>query len=281
MNPTVAIIAQGAMGSAVGKRLVERGLAVTTSLAGRSEASVKRARVAGMTAASDEDVARADFFLSIVPPADALSLAEKMAALIARSNRKPIYVDCNAVNPPTKTKIARVIAQCDSPFVDVGIIGAPPQQGHEGPAMYASGQDATRFAPLGSFGLDVRVIEGPIGAASALKMSYAGITKGLTALASAMLLAATREGAAEALQGELARSQPALLAWFKRSVPNMFPKAYRFVGEMEEIADFVGEDAAAHQMFEAYAELYRRIAADFDGKKDETGALAKFLDHKS
>jgi L-threonate 2-dehydrogenase len=281
MHPTVAIIAQGAMGSAVGKRLVERGLAVTTSLAGRSEASVKRARVAGMTAASDEDVARADFFLSIVPPADALSLAEKMAALIARFNRKPIYVDCNAVNPPTKTKIARVIAQCGSPFVDVGIIGAPPQQGHEGPAMYASGQDATRFAPLGSFGLDVRVIEGPIGAASALKMSYAGITKGLTALASAMLLAATREGAAEALQGELARSQPALLAWFKRSVPNMFPKAYRFVGEMEEIADFVGEDAAARQMFEAFANLYTRIATDFDGKKDETSALAKFLDHKS
>jgi 3-hydroxyisobutyrate dehydrogenase-like beta-hydroxyacid dehydrogenase len=269
------------MGSAVGKRLVERGLPVMTSLAGRSEASGKRARAAGMTAASDEDVARADFFLSIVPPADALNLAEKMAALIARSNRKPIYVDCNAVNPPTKCKIARVIADTGSPFVDVGIIGGPPQAGYDGPAFYASGGDAGRLAPLGGFGLDVRVIEGPIGAASALKMSYAGITKGLTALASAMLLAATREGAAGALQSELARSQPALLAWFKRAVPNMFPKAYRFVGEMEEIADFVGEDAAARQMFEAYAKIYERIAADFEGKKDETGALAKFLDHKS
>jgi len=280
MNPTVAIVAQGAMGSAVGKRLVERGLSVTTSLAGRSEASAKRARAAGMTAASDEEVARADFFLSIVPPSDALTLAEKMAALIARSNRKPIYVDCNAVNPPTKGNIARVIAACGSPFVDVAIIGGPPVPGQEGPAMYASGQDATRFAPLGSFGLDVRV-DGPIGAASALKMSYAGITKGLTALASAMLLAATREGAAEALQAELARSQPAMLAWFKRAVPSMFPKAYRFVGEMEEIADFVGDDEAARQIFDAFAKLYTRIAADFGGKKEETGALAKFLDHKS
>ena len=281
MNPIVAIIAQGAMGSAVGKRLVERGLAVTTSLAGRSEASAKRARAAGMMPVSDEEVARADFFLSIVPPADALPMAEKMAALIARSNRKPIYVDCNAVNPPTKTKIARVIIETGSPFVDVGIIGAPPQAGYDGPAFYASGQDAVRFAPIGGFGLDVRVIEGPIGAASALKMSYAGITKGLTALSSAMLLAATREGAAAALQAELARSQPALLAWFKRAIPNMFPKAYRFVGEMEEIADFVGDDAAARQMFEAYAKLYERIAADFEGKQDETGALARFLDHKS
>jgi L-threonate 2-dehydrogenase len=281
MNPTVAIIAQGAMGSGVGRRLVERGLSVTTSLAGRSEASAKRARAAGMTAASEEEVARSDFFLSIVPPADALTLAEKMAALIARSNRKPIYIDCNAVNPPTKNKIARVIAACGSPFVDGGIIGAPPAQGYDGPAIYASGPDAARFAPLGSFGLDVRVMEGPIGAASALKMSYAGITKGLTALASAMLLAASREGAADALKAELARSQPALLTWFKRSVPNMFPKAYRFVGEMEEIADFVGEDEAARQMFEAYTKLYERIAKDFDGKKEETGALAKILDHKS
>ena len=280
MNPTVAIIAQGAMGSGVAKRLVERGLTVTTSLAGRSEASAKRARAAGMAPVSDEEVARADVFMSIVPPADALGLAEKMAALIARSNRKPIYVDCNAVNPPTKTKIGRVIAECGSPFVDVGIIGAPPQ-GNDGPAIYASGQDAPRFAPIGACGLDVRVIEGPIGAASALKMSYAGITKGLTALASGMLLAASREGAAEALQAELARSQPAMLAWFKRAVPNMFPKAYRFVGEMEEIGDFVGDDAATRKMFEAFAELYTRIAADFDGKKEETGALAKFLEHKS
>ena len=281
MNPTVAIVAQGAMGSAVGRRLVERGLQVTTSLAGRSEASAQRARAAGMIAVSDEEVARADFFLSIVPPVDALALAEKMAALIARSNRKPIYVDCNAVNPPTKSKIARVIAHAGGPFVDVGIIGGPPAQGYDGPAFYASGPDATRFAPLGGFGLDVRVIEGPIGAASALKMSYAGITKGLTALSSAMLLAATREGAAAALQNELARSQPALLAWFRRSVPSMFPKACRFVGEMEEIADFVSEDEAARQMFEAYAKLYARLAVDFGSKQTETGALAAFLDRKS
>jgi 3-hydroxyisobutyrate dehydrogenase-like beta-hydroxyacid dehydrogenase len=281
MNPTVAVIAQGAMGSAVGRRLVERGIAVTTSLAGRSAASAMRARAADMIAVSDEEVARADFFLSIVPPAEALALAEKMAQLIARSNRKPIYIDCNAVNPPTKNEIARVIAKAGCPFVDVGIIGAPPQQGYDGPAFYASGPDAPRLAPLGGFGLDVRVIAGPIGAASALKMSYAGITKGLTALSSAMLLAATRAGAAEALQQELARSQPALLAWFKRAVPNMFPKAYRFVGEMEEIADFVGEDAAARQMFEAYAALYARLAADFAGQRDETNALAAFLERKS
>ncbi|MFL5338004.1 MAG: DUF1932 domain-containing protein, partial [Geminicoccaceae bacterium] len=62
-----------------------------------------------------------------------------------------------------------------------------------------------------------------------------------------------------------------------RQVPAMFPKAYRFVAEMEEIADFVGEDAAARQMYEGYAKLYARLAADFDGDKREIGALTEFV----
>src|SRR5687767_6794426 len=123
MNPTVAIVAQGAMGAGVGARLVERGLHVITSLAGRSEASARRAKAAGMVAVSDQECAEADFFLSICPPSDALALAQKMAALIAPGNKKPIYVDCNAVSPPTKVVIGNAILHAGSPFVDVGIIG--------------------------------------------------------------------------------------------------------------------------------------------------------------
>ena len=279
MHPTVAVVAQGAMGSAVAGRLVERGIHVVTSLVGRSEASAKRAKAAGMVAVSDQETARADFFLSIVPPSDALSLAEKMAAIIGPTNHKPIYVDCNAVNPPTKQRIGAAIMKAGCPFVDCSIIGGPPKEGYS-PALYASGEDATRFAPLGEFGLDVRLIEGPIGAASALKMSYAGITKGITALASMMMLAATRGGVAEGLRKELELSQPHLLTWLQRAVPAMFSKAYRFVGEMDEIADFAGEDEAARQMYEAIAAFYTRLADDFEGKQEETGALATFLKKK-
>jgi len=127
MNPTVAVVAQGAMGAGVGGRLVERGLRVVTSLAGRSEDSAKRAKAAGMVTVSDQELARADYFLSILPPSDALALAEKMAALIGPSNHKPIYVDCNAVSPPTKIEIGHVIVRAGSPFVDAGIIGESPQ----------------------------------------------------------------------------------------------------------------------------------------------------------
>jgi 3-hydroxyisobutyrate dehydrogenase-like beta-hydroxyacid dehydrogenase len=277
MKPIVAVIAPGAMGSAVGALLVDHGLEVTTTLAGRSAASAARAHKAGMKPVPDEDVVRADFVLSIVPPADALSLAEKLAPLLGSNNRKPLYVDCNAVSPPTVERIAAIIADTGAPFVDAGIIGPPPKPGGKPTAFYASGADAPRFATLRDFGLDVRVIEGPIGAASALKMSYAGITKGITALASAMMLAATRAGTAQALQRELSQSQPELLAWFTRQIPLMYSKAYRWVAEMEEIAGFVGEDKAAREMFDGTARFYERIARDEESSKQETQALSTFL----
>jgi len=280
MNPTVAVVAQGAMGAGVGGRLVERGLRVVTSLAGRSEASAKRAKAAGMVPVSDQECAKADFFLSILPPSDAMALAEKMAALIAPSNHKPVYVDCNAVSPPTKVQIGQVIAKAGAPFVDAGIIGGPPKAGYDGPGIYASGPNADKFTPLADFGLVIHAMQGPVGAASAMKNSYAGITKGFTALGAMMLLAATRGGVADGLRAELERSQPALLPWLQRSIPAMYSKAYRYVGEMEEIGSYVGEDPAAAKMFESFADFYTRLAADFEGKHEETDALSAFLKPK-
>src|SRR5439155_249607 len=103
------------------------------------------------------------------------------------------------------------------------------------------------------------------------------ITKGLTALASIMLLAATRAGTADALKRELEQSQPQLLAWFARQVPSMFDKAYRWVAEMDEIAAFVDEDPAGEKLFSTTAELYRRLAADAAGANTETEMLARFF----
>ena len=279
MNPTVAIIAQGAMGAGVGARLVERGLRVVTSLSGRSSASAQRAQAAGMIAVSDEECVQADFFLSICPPSDAMALAQKMAALIARGSKKPNYVDCNAVSPPSKVKIGEVILQSGAAFVDIGITGLPPKPGHS-PNLHASGPDAAKVGVLNDFGIKVNVINGPVGAASALKMSYAGITKGTTALGSMMMLAATRAGVGELLRSELERSHGALVAQFQRAIPDMFDKAYRFDGEMLEIADFVSEDKQAQQMYHAISEFYTRIAADHAGKREETGALAAFVKKK-
>jgi putative dehydrogenase len=277
MNPVVAVIAPGMMGAAVAGRLVENGLKVLTSLTGRSAETLARAKKHGLTSASDEEIAAADFILSILPPGDAVALAQRFAGALTASNSKPVFVDCNAVSPPTVERIAAVIAPTGSPFVDAGIIGAPPKPGDAGPRFYASGPQAQRFAKLKDFGLDVRLLGGPMTAASAMKMSYAGITKGTQALGAVMLLAATRGGTADALLAELQSSQPQMLAWLKRSLAQMPPKAYRWVAEMHEIADFVGEDPAGHELYVGAAHFYEQIAQDFAGEKKDVAALEAFL----
>jgi L-threonate 2-dehydrogenase len=261
MTHCVAIIAPGAMGAAVGQRLRENGVRVLTSLADRSAESAARARRAGLEAVDDETLASAaEIVLSIVPPAQALPLAERLQPVLLRAAPRPVYVDCNAVAPETVRRIAQCLGDAGCPFVDAGIIGGPPKPGAAGPRFYVSGGEAHRLEMLRAGGLDIRVLDGPVGAASALKMSYAALTKGLTALGAAMMLGAVRGGVAEALRAELGGSQPALLAWLARQVPSMYPKAYRWVAEMEEIAAFLDEDPAARQMFLGAARLYERLA---------------------
>jgi 3-hydroxyisobutyrate dehydrogenase-like beta-hydroxyacid dehydrogenase len=265
------------MGAAVGKRLADNGLKVLTALRGRSQETQARAKEAGIASASDEEIAASDFILSILPPGDALSLAQHFAPVLKASNAKPVYVDCNAINPVTVDKVAAAIAPTDCPFVDAGIIGSPPKPGDAGPRFYASGPAARRFATLRDHGLDIRVLDGALSAASALKMSYAGITKGTQAIGAAMMLAATRAGSADALFAELSSSQKEMFAWFKRGLSQMPPKAYRWIAEMHEIAGFVAEDPAAHELYEGAARFYERIAEDFDGEKKDVSALTKFL----
>jgi len=277
MTPTVAIIAPGNMGSAVGARLTENKLKVLTSLAGRSAASAARASAAGMAAVDDARLTEADFLLSIVPPGDALALAKRLTDVLTAANKKPVYVDCNAVSPNTVLDIAEVVAATGCPFVGAGIIGPPPKPGSSNTKFYAAGPAAGLFAKFNDYGLIVRVLEGPLTAASALKMSYAGITKGFQALGAAMMLAATRGGSAAALKAELAESQPALLGYLTRQTRAMYPKAYRWVAELEEIAAFVGKDHPEHAMLEAAARLYERIAADVAGEKKEIGKMDVFL----
>jgi 3-hydroxyisobutyrate dehydrogenase-like beta-hydroxyacid dehydrogenase len=276
MKPTVAVIAPGNMGAAVGARLVQQGLEVLTSLEGRSAASAERAAAAGMRPVADAEIAQADFLLSIVPPGQALPLAERLSPALDAGNHKPLYVECNAVSPATVRRIAEVVAETGCPFADAGIIGPPPKVGDAGPRFYVSGREARQVEALGGYGLDVRAMDGEAGDASALKMSYGGLTKGLTALGSALVLGAHRAGVSDALHAELAASQPALLAYLTRSVPAMFSKAYRWVAEMEEIASFLGEDAE-RDMYEGTAALYERLASDFDGSKTEIDTLAKFF----
>ena len=208
MNPIISIMAQGGMGAATAARLVEKGLEVRTDLTGRSAASAERAARAGMKIVSEDVLAGADFLLSIVPPAHAISLAKRLSPALGRAARKPTYVDLNAVNPQTTKKVAQIVQATGARFVDGGIIGGPPRAGYEGPAYYVSGADAKLVEALAPFNLKIVVLDAPIGAASALKMSYAGITKGLIAIGCSMILAAQRAGVSDPLYKELSAARP-------------------------------------------------------------------------
>lgn len=263
---TVALVGAGEMGAAVGRRLREAGARVTTSLAGRSAESVARVRDAGLEVVNDDDalVRDADFVLSIVPPGVAVEVAERLSGPLSRAHAKPVFVECNAISPATCRRIRDLLGA--TPFVDAGIIGGPPAAGTQdpasGPRFYASGPDARLVTRLSDFGLDIALLDGPVGFASGLKLSYAGLTKGFTALCATMLGAAEREGLADALRVELARSQPHFLARLDRAVPAMRPKAYRWVAEMRQIAEFVGAPEHGATIYEGAALLYQRIATE-------------------
>jgi len=278
MSPTIAILAPGAMGSAVARRLGEHGARVLTSLEGRSEATLKRAADAGMVGAEDDAIADADIILSIVPPGEAVALAERLASLIVKRDKKPIVIDCNAVNVGTVRRIEEIIGSAQARFVDAGIIGFPPQPGGKSPAFYMSGEHAGDVAVLKQLGLDVRLVEGPVGAASALKMSYAGIVKGLAGIGSAMVLAATRAGAADALRAELALSQPAILTRLETALPDMIPKTYRWVAEMREISGFLGADHPASQIYEGFARWFEHLADDANGEAADVELMKAFAE---
>ena len=250
----IAVIAPGTMGAGLAQRLRRHGADVAVTLAGRGAASAQRA--AGLPQKESEiALARwADVVLSILPPGEALALAGRLAPVVTGK----IYADCNAVSPATMQAVAAALP--GARVVDGGIIGNPDPTG-PGPRLYVAGEAAEALLPLRNWGVDLRPIPGGVGAASALKMSYAGVTKGLIALGAAMALGAARTGAAAALRAELAASQPDLLRLLDRGVPGMFDKAYRWVAEMEEIAAFLG-DLPAAPIYQGAARLYEAIAAD-------------------
>ncbi|KAI0331019.1 6-phosphogluconate dehydrogenase C-terminal domain-like protein [Cubamyces sp. BRFM 1775] len=299
--PTFAVIAPGAMGAAVGHRLTKAGCTVLTNLDGRSPATIERARAAGMQDASLAEIAdRSAWVLSILPPSAALAFAQSFRDAVAKSGRKAggegglTFVDCNAVSPETAKKIARVFDTDDGGsgsgvrFVDAGIVGGPPTDGYD-PAFYASADPRDEglldeFVALGKWGLRIVPLRGEgagIGDASALKMSYAGISKGFIGLTTTMILAAhaSSPATAQALLHELADSQPVFLERIARSIPGMLPKAYRWVGEMEEISSFVRDglgDGEAH-IHHGFSHLYDRIEKALPEGED-IKVLKKFVE---
>lgn len=272
---TVAIPLAGEMGAGIGGVLTRNGLRVVTRTEGRSADTHRRAAAAGMESTDHAGLAAADVILSIVPPSLALETVTMLAPHLDRK-APPIYVDCNAVSPRTAKEIAGVIEAASGIFVDGSIIGSPPTVDGRMPKLYVSGSDAPRVEVLVHYGLDIRRLDGAVGTASALKMAYGGLTKGLTGIAAALILAADRAGVGDDLREEMADSQLALLARVRSAIPDMLPKAYRWTAEMNHVAAFVGERPEA-AVWDALGAFYAVIAADLEQGGGEVECLRRFL----
>jgi 3-hydroxyisobutyrate dehydrogenase-like beta-hydroxyacid dehydrogenase len=258
---TVGILSPGEMGSGVGTVLRQRGLRVLTCLAGRGAGSRDRATRAGMEDVPDLEVLvrSCQVFLSIVPPSVAGAVADQVASAVRATGAELLYADCNAIAPGTARGIFETMQQAGAEFADAGIIGPPPTR--PGNRIFASGPGAPSLAALREFGLDIRVLQGDVGQASGLKMCYAAMTKGLQALGAELLVAARLMGVEDVLRAEQEQGGDlqAVRHFVERALPNMPPKAYRWIGEMEEIARCFEELGLPGRLMLGAADVYTDV----------------------
>ena len=259
---TVGILSPGNMGHSVGQVLGSNGLRVITCLQNRSDRTRGLADKAGISAVDTygDLVEQAELVLSIMVPAQALSAAHEVGQAIVATGADVTYVDCNAISPQTTQQIGDVIEQAGGHFVDASIIGGPPK-GNGTTRFYAAGPQASTFEELSQYGLNVRVLSDQVGHASAIKMCYAGLTKGLTAMCTELLVAAQLLGVSEPLVREFQQSQAAMYQRMERGIPGMLDRARRFEGEMEEIAQTFGYIGLTPKMHEGAADVYRFVGA--------------------
>ena len=264
---TVGVMSPGDMGSGVGGVLVRSGLRVITSLKGRSEASSTRAAEQGIVdvGSLDDVVASSDLILSILVPSEALAFAASAAESIVRTNRHVAFADCNAVSPATGVKIGKIITAADGMFIDAGIIGGSPRTGAI-PRFYASGEHAGILAELDGKGISVPVMRGAIGRASGLKMLYAALTKGTAALHASTLMAAKSLGLFDDLIHELEQSQSGTLTAMGR-VNSISAQAFRWIGEMEEIASTFEDAGVTPNIHAGAAETFQKISDSSIGRE--------------
>ena len=261
MPNTIGILSPGDMGHTVGTVLRENGLRVITCLKGRSQRTQELAQKAGIANVSTytQLVTETDLIMSIMVPAQATSAAEAIASALEHVDTDLTYADCNAIAPQTVRKIGDIITSAGGNFVDASIIGPPPRKPGS-TRFYASGQQLNVFTELNQYGLDVQTLGEEIGLASAIKMCYASLTKGLTALCTELLTAAEILGVSDALTKEFQLSQAPLYERMERGLPGMPPKARRWIGEMEEIADTFAHVGLTPNILTGAADMYRLVS---------------------
>ncbi len=264
----IGIMSPGDMGQAIAQQLKQRGYNVCTALDKRSARSKTLARQAGLTdVGSIENLTReCDVILSVMNPGAALEFATELAQALKANKRQPLFVDCNAIAPVTLQAIAAKITAAGGRCADAGIIGPPPR-GAAKTCLYVSGPEARELEQLATPQLRVRVLSDRIGDASAIKMCYGAMNKGLIALGLEVLVAARRLGVDAALETQLNETHRDVYDRITGALPGRTPKAYRWVPEMQEIARAFEAVGLTPRVFQGASDLYEFVAATPLGKE--------------
>ena len=253
----IGLLHPGEMGASIGAAARAAGTRVSWASTGRSDASHRRAAEAGIEDAHTPAAlaARSDVVISVCPPEAARSVAES----IVGTGFTGIFVDANAVSSTTARDLASFVEDAGAHFVDGGIIG-PPACRMGTTRLYLSGAEPSSVASAFQGSPLEAVVIGPRpGAASALKMSYAAWTKGSAALLTAIRALAQAEGVEAALLEEWSLSKPGLEAQSAAGARNNAFKAWRFSGEMREIAATFEASGLPGGFHGAAADIFERL----------------------
>lgn len=235
-----------------------------------SQATQSRAKdnSIGLVSSDAELFNESDYIFSIVPPRDSRATAQRIAtaARTSKRNQTSYFIDLNAISPKSARNLASLFPQSGPVrFVDGGIIGSPPSLQQDGiwkrPSIPVSGPFMLGEALSST--LNVKHVNDTIGSATGLKMCFASLTKGHTALAIQSFTTAHRLGVLPSLKEAMADYNPAGLRHAENSLPSMCPKAYRWVEEMRQIGETVEDDGGFEEgenVFKAVAEIYEFVA---------------------
>lgn len=259
---TIGLVGAGAMGSALGANWVAGGHAVSTCLAGRSPRTRELAARAGMTtvATMDDLLACCDLVVSVVPPASAVEAASSIGGAAGRVTARPLVADLNAVSPRTVERVRTVLAAAGCDLVDGSISASPPRVDGEPARVYLCGPRAGDVTALTSPWLDIVLLDGPLGTASALKMCTASMYKGVKALVLQALLTAEAHGVREEFLADVSRAWPDDVPHWHSDVAVAAAKAWRFADEMREIASTQGDAGLPAALFDGVAAAYAHAA---------------------
>jgi 3-hydroxyisobutyrate dehydrogenase-like beta-hydroxyacid dehydrogenase len=264
----IGLMTPGDMGQAVALQLKQKGFSVYTALEKRSERSKTLARQAGLidVGSLTRLTECCGVVLSIMNPAAALEFGGELAQAMARTQHRPLFVDCNAIAPVTVQAIEKKISAVGGRCVDGSIVGPPPRGGKKC-RLYFSGADAAELRQLASPQMDVSVLSERVGDASALKMCYATMTKGVGALVLELLIAGRRLGIGEALVNQIKETERGIYDAVMRKLTVMPPKAYRWVPEMNQIALCLESTGMTPRMMQGAADIYEFVASTTLGKE--------------